>query len=585
VLPDEPSGYHGYRARYGSKFIQPVISPSGPVRNLNGAVIKDSSGNIGFPGYNGMTGPNALAYTLDLQLHGVQVTDTYLSDLHESWTGSGPFGPGQPGYESQLRAENAAFGTFFSQLAAHGITRANTLFVITADEGDHFAGSAATPSGCNGVKIICHYSRIGEVNGNLTTLLAAKGITTPFDVNADASPSIYVHGQPARTSSSVRALERSAATLTGHDLATGQTGVRLTNYLADPVELKILHMVTGDPKRTPSAVLFGNTDFWLENDPTICGTSVTLCEPAGGDAWNHGTVGSQINTTWLGMAGPGVARLGVDNAVWSDHTSIHATRMACWASPPAPGSPSAGCVRRSRVPTARRRDRAASPPLRWPRGLRPVFRFAWSPTHLTETSSVIDHRHAGTSTTGNTSYEARPRAGSSGLLSPQLTAFFTSAPILASAAAVNSVRAKAVGHMAPSSRFALSLKPSVAYLVLNFCLLWKKQTTLPSLAYAGIPYQVLGKRAGALALMMAWSRSAMARSGSGISAIFASTALSPSALSACGPRRAAAFSSWARSFIAPRSSSVNPSTFLSVAVVLLADFCVSFIAGLLPCEY
>jgi hypothetical protein len=33
---------------------------------------------------------------------------------------------------------------------------------------------------------------------------------------------------------------------------------------------------------------------------------------------------------------------------------------------------------------------------------------------------------------------------------------------------------------APSSRFAVSLKPSVAYLVLNFCALWKKQTTLPS---------------------------------------------------------------------------------------------------------
>jgi hypothetical protein len=39
-----------------------------------------------------------------------------------------------------------------------------------------------------------------------------------------------------------------------------------------------------------------------------------------------------------------------------------------------------------------------------------------------------------------------------------------------------------------------------------------------------------------------------------------------------------------RSFIAPRSSSVNPSNFFSVAVVLLADFCSSFIAGFLPCE-
>src|SRR5262249_28343842 len=84
---------------------------------------------------------------------------------------------------------------------------------------------------------------------------------------------------------------------------------------------------------------------------------------------------------------------------------------------------------------------------------------------------------------------------------PQFAAFFTSAPILASSAAVNSFSAKAVGHMAPSSRFASSLKPNVAYLVLNLCALWKKQTTLPSLAYAGIPYQVFGERAGALALM------------------------------------------------------------------------------------
>src|SRR5467141_3065622 len=131
--------------------------------------------------------------------------------------------------------------------------------------------------------------------------------------------------------------------------------------------------------------------------------------------------------------------------------------------------------------------------------------------------------------------------------------------------------------MVPSSRFAASLNPSVAYLVLNFCPLWKKQTTLPSLAYAGIPYQVLGERVGALPLMIAWSRLAMARSGAGISAIFASTSLSPSALSA--------FVSLTRSFIADRSSAVNASVFFLVAVVRLADFCVSLIGGSLPCEY
>lgn len=64
----------------------------------------------------------------------------------------------------------------------------------------------------------------------------------------------------------------------------------------------------------------------------------------------------------------------------------------------------------------------------------------------------------------------------------QRTARRSSPRILASAAAVSSFSAKAVGHMWPSSRAALSLKPKVAYRVLNFPAPWKKQTTLPSFA-------------------------------------------------------------------------------------------------------
>ncbi len=221
VLPDEPGGYHGYQALYGNKFVQPVISPTGPVRNLDGQVMKDSSGDIGFPGYDGMIGPNALAYTLDMQTHGVPVTFTYLSDLHDSWQTGAGLGSGSATYEHQLRRENAAFGTFFRELAAHGITRANTLFVITADEGDHFVGGPPSPAGCNGVQILCTYSKVGEVDGNLTGMLAAKGVTTPFDVEADSAPAIYVHGQPGRTASRVRALEQATARLTaarpGHE--------------------------------------------------------------------------------------------------------------------------------------------------------------------------------------------------------------------------------------------------------------------------------------------------------------------------------------------------------------------------------
>src|ERR1700686_2961030 len=60
-------------------------------------------------------------------------------------------------------------------------------------------------------------------------------------------------------------------------------------------------------------------------------------------------------------------------------------------------------------------------------------------------------------------------------LSPQLTAFFTSAPILALVGGGQLLQREGVGHMLPSSRLALSLKPTVAYLALNVCALWKKQ--------------------------------------------------------------------------------------------------------------
>jgi len=49
-------------------------------------------------------------------------------------------------------------------------------------------------------------------------------------------------------------------------------------------------------------------------------------------------------------------------------------------------------------------------------------------------------------------------------ISPQLTAFFTSALIFASSVAVNSFSPKATGYRVPSSRFAASLKANVAYL-------------------------------------------------------------------------------------------------------------------------
>jgi hypothetical protein len=54
-------------------------------------------------------------------------------------------GPGEADYVAELKAYDDAFAAFFARLARDGIDRRNTLFVVTVDEGDHFAGGTGTP--------------------------------------------------------------------------------------------------------------------------------------------------------------------------------------------------------------------------------------------------------------------------------------------------------------------------------------------------------------------------------------------------------------------------------------------------------
>ena len=69
--------------------------------------------------------------------------------------------PATPATRRTSLAYNAAFATFFQRLADDGITANNTLFVITADEGDHFAGAnvgrSLTPA-CSGTPATLGYT-------------------------------------------------------------------------------------------------------------------------------------------------------------------------------------------------------------------------------------------------------------------------------------------------------------------------------------------------------------------------------------------------------------------------------------------
>jgi hypothetical protein len=325
VLPDEPSGYVGFNALYGHKYVVPVIAPSG---------LTDLFGNAitGFPGFGGISAAQSLAYTAAMQESGVPITYSYISDAHDSH--SFPFrafGPGEAGYVKQLAAYDAAFDKFFTRLANDGITPNNTLFILTSDENDHFAGGPPLTA-CDGVNTPCTYTAgsvgpntIGELLSNIQSLLGKEDPTlnftnTPFDIHFDMAPVFYISGQPARDSVIARQFERDASKLTAVNPRTGNTDT-LTRFLADPVELKLLHMITGDPLRTPTFVMFGDPDYYFQT----YGADVAV-NP--GFAWNHGGVAPEINNTYLGIAGPGVKVNGITSAVWSDHTDIRPTLLS-----------------------------------------------------------------------------------------------------------------------------------------------------------------------------------------------------------------------------------------------------------------
>jgi len=336
VLPDEPGGYSGFNGLYGAKYVDPQIGMSAPT-DLDGNPIQDSTGHVGFPGFDGMEATVTLSWVAHMQESGIPVTYAYISDAHDGHGTSGnihfAYGPGESGYVQQLQDYDRAFQKFFDRLAADGINKSNTLFVFTVDEGDHFVGDAPTPAGCDGVTTPCNYNRVGEINGDLRRMIRTQfGDTTPFSVHSDDAPAVYVDGNPGRTDPTVRALERESAGLSWLNPYTGQLENGITQALADPVEEKTLHMVTADPARTPTFTLFADPDwFFFATGGAACAlpSDCAFIPPRSPQsfAWNHGDIQDEIASTWVGYVGPGVQNEGVSQ-VWSDHTDVRPTMLA-----------------------------------------------------------------------------------------------------------------------------------------------------------------------------------------------------------------------------------------------------------------
>jgi hypothetical protein len=335
-LPDEPGGYTGYKGLFGAKYVNPAVTGGqAAVKDVFGqADITDAKGNPGFPGFDGMLAANTLGYVATLQEAGVPVTYAYISDAHDNHDLRRASGPGEADYTAQLAAYDQAFGAFFERLAQHGITRQNSLFMFTADEGDHFVGGNSTDgtwshTSCNvSANQTCPANQIGEVTANISALLPTDATRPPFAIHFDSAPTFYVKGQPARTDPAVRKLERDVAGVKVVDPYVSTTPGLIMQQIADPVEQKLLHMENQDPLRTPTFTLFAKPDFFIMTTNSACPTaSVPVCVSPG-FAWNHGSIQSDINTTFLGLVGPGVRHMGRNDRIWADHTDERPTILS-----------------------------------------------------------------------------------------------------------------------------------------------------------------------------------------------------------------------------------------------------------------
>jgi hypothetical protein len=345
----------GFEGLFGAKYVNPAINDGSPaVDDTNGAPITDPFGQAGFPGFDGMPAKVTLGYVAQMQEAGIPVTFGYISDAHDNHTNSFPAppdpngvfprasGPGESDYVQALHEYDQAFATFFNRLRHDGITKHNTLFVVTADENDHFAGGNSTDGTwshtfCNvDAGQACPANQIGEVNANLLSLLPSG--QPNFSVHNDSAPTVYVVGNPARTDATLRKLERDTAAARAIDPYVSTSPEPIALYLADKVGEKTLHMVTADPQRTPSFTLFANPDYFLTAGRSSSGQPTKFNCPDSAHqafvcidyhfAWSHGDATEDIGRTWLGIAGPGVKNLGITSDVWSDHTDIQPTILS-----------------------------------------------------------------------------------------------------------------------------------------------------------------------------------------------------------------------------------------------------------------
>jgi hypothetical protein len=356
-------GGQGIAALYGHKYVASQVSP---ITQIDGTPI------TGFAQANTFSPtPNyTLGYLLALLQANVPVVYGEIADAHDSGNRCaattagtprvadtkdgepcGAFAPGEPGYVQKLEEFDTAFAGFFASLDTLGINPSNTLFVVHSDENDHYAGTPPLNPGCDGVTTPCRYdrTRVGEVATDLPLLLQQQKLydfgssragfgnaDLPYAIDSDTAPGFWLKGHPADGSPPSRKVEGALARVTSANPYTNASEP-LFRFLIDGPGLRALHMQSADPDRTPGVVGFAAVDHFIQTTPLIASDS-SACNvfPAATDAiclsngfiWLHGNFAPDVNNTWAALVGPGVARKGVDDDTFADHTDLRPTMFA-----------------------------------------------------------------------------------------------------------------------------------------------------------------------------------------------------------------------------------------------------------------
>jgi hypothetical protein len=155
------TGYEGYNTLFGHKYVNQafqnlglklggkVLDTNGNLKDINGNTIVDVFNARLMPGFSGLQLAAAIRAGLqaDMLESGVPVVYSYIITPHRPLpvnpygyvfpSDPGDYGPGEAHYVQTLKQYDDAFNKFFARLAKDGMTPANTLFMIMAEEGDH----------------------------------------------------------------------------------------------------------------------------------------------------------------------------------------------------------------------------------------------------------------------------------------------------------------------------------------------------------------------------------------------------------------------------------------------------------------